>query len=102
VNLLGYIKREDALRASEERKYGREIPVVFKRDIEKIPDEDVAKVTHGEWVNGDGEVVKWDDEHNCPSESCYCSECHEWLVGSDEYDIPAYFCPNCGARMDGE
>ena len=33
-------------------------------------------------------------------DDCRCSECGDWLTGSDEYDCPARYCPNCGAKME--
>lgn len=33
------------------------------------------------------------------TDSCHCSECGEWLTGSDEYECYGNYCPNCGARM---
>ena len=31
--------------------------------------------------------------------NCYCSECDELLIGSDEYEVSGRYCPNCGAYM---
>lgn len=54
-----------------------------KRD--NIPAADVAPVAHGEWVY---------DEFDIP----HCSECgHEVMP-----NLISPFCPNCGAKMDGE
>lgn len=36
------------------------------------------------------------------TESVKCSECGEWLTASDEYVCKGNYCPNCGARMDGD
>ena len=33
------------------------------------------------------------------TDSCHCSECGEWLTGSDEYECYGNYCPNCGAKM---
>lgn len=33
------------------------------------------------------------------TDSCSCSECGDWLTGSDEYQCSGNFCPNCGADM---
>lgn len=52
--------------------------------IKRLPSEDVAPVRHGRW----GKVNE-------------CSECgcQPWY----ERDINfLHYCPNCGARMDGE
>jgi len=48
----------------------------------------------GKWVDDNGRPYK-----GKPNNSCWCSECGEWLVASDEYSVSTKFCPNCGARM---
>ena len=53
---------------------------------------------HGEWVDEDGNKVPLDKD-GYPLGSCWCNQCHEWLVGSDEYAIKGNFCPSCGAKM---
>ena len=66
--------------------------------IEKIiaiPAADVAPVRHG----------KWKDEADYDGDSMYvCSECGEtWtLIDGTPIDNNMYYCPHCGARMDGE
>jgi Zn finger protein HypA/HybF involved in hydrogenase expression len=57
-------------------------------EVSKFPAADVAAVVHGRWVNGhydDEGLVCW-----CCSHCAYIDE-----------DMSNY-CPNCGARMDGE
>lgn len=55
------------------------------RIINDCPTADVVPVVHGRWVfGGDGCVV--------------CSECDE----EEPNDNHRNYCPNCGARMDGE
>lgn len=65
------------------------------RIIDSLPEIEAEPVKHARWVT-------WNfpgDEH------CYCTECEqrydlqELYLGG--YDYPKY-CPNCGARMDGE
>ena len=64
--------------------------------IDDLPPADVAPVRHGHWQITDAYP------HNV-----YCSECHtkyaqtHWAVW-DDGSLPRRFCPNCGARMDGE
>ena len=57
--------------------------------IMKQPAADVAPVRHGRWVN----------------ESFYthCSVCGNMAI-YDKYgqDVESDYCPNCGAKMDGE
>lgn len=51
-----------------------------------------AKVKHGEWVYEDGDV----------GYNVYrCSKCGGKVVLDDEGGVYKY-CPNCGAKMDGE
>lgn len=53
----------------------------------------------GRWI-ADGTCDKTVPiEDGCPTKSCYCSECGEWLVASDEYSCFGNYCPNCGATM---
>ena len=64
---------------------------------------DVAPVRHGRWIGCNGEIVDWDENNpGCPRHSCFCSICKSWLTASDEFPVIAYFCPNCGAKMDLE
>lgn len=57
---------------------------IAKDLIEKAPAADVAPVIHGEWI--------W-------TGSCQvCSLCNEEQYG---LDTGRYYCPNCGAKMDG-
>ena len=83
----------------------------FKRAIKKIPKGiivDVAPVRHGRWLDRPKNQGLKDEEIGTvgmvdgePLSSCYCSECGEWLVASDEYAVRGNYCPNCGAKMNG-
>ena len=74
---------------------------VIEKDV-KSP-LDVAPVRHGRWIGCNGEIVDWDENNpGCPRHSCFCSICKSWLTASDEFPVIAYFCPNCGAKMDLE
>ena len=101
-----YIEREDLLEL-----YRMDNPVlnenghvplpVIRQNIMDIPAADVAPVRHGRWIGCNGEIVDWDENNpGCPRHSCFCSICKSWLTASDEYPVIAYFCPNCGAKMD--
>ena len=73
--------------------------------ISKLPAADVQPVRRGRWISDSpgkrfGTVVRLDKD-GCPVGSCHCSECGEWLTASDEYPVIGYYCPNCGAKMDG-
>ena len=94
-------------------KQGRRCPHEFYDSIEQaITDSEdgvpcdhlieVAPVRHARWIGCNGEIVDWDENNpGCPRHSCFCSICKSWLTASDEYPVIAYFCPNCGAKMDG-
>ena len=69
--------------------------------IDAVPAADVVERKTGKWISDtDDEPVVIKD--GFPDKSCYCSECREWLVASDEYAVKGNFCPNCGADMRGE
>lgn len=100
-----YIEREALLKkAIEERRFVFQMEdllnneVVFRtvyKDLAEfvlsVPAADVAPVVHGEWVVcGDGENVPWMCSH------CGKTTAHKYKV------MYGKFCPNCGARMDGE
>ena len=61
----------------------------LRRMIEDIPAADVQPVKHGRWVG---------------RELGYCTCCGHRGCASDIWDGcgDIYYCPNCGARMDGE
>ena len=58
----------------------------FWNKVLDIPAADVATVVHGKWV------VSSDGYYS------YCSECKNEPKNGEMTD----YCPNCGARMDGE
>ena len=81
----------------------------FVEFIKKQPTIEAEPVKHGRWVDKrkedcfDGEEpFKVGMENGEPLASCYCSECGEWLVASDEYSVKGRYCPNCGANMESE
>ena len=54
--------------------------------IDHIPTIDAVEVVHGRW-----------EEYQVPHIMC-CSEC-DWATGvQDDFN----YCPNCGAKMDGD
>ena len=55
------------------------------------------KIGFGEWKEC---IVPLKDGY--VTDSCSCSECGEWLTGSDEYQCSGNYCPNCGAEMENE
>ena len=64
------------------------------RRLLSIPAADVAPVRHGRWLS-------WDELHGGNTRAknvlgVFCSECIR------QSDSKMHFCPNCGARMDGD
>ena len=58
--------------------------------IIEAPTADVVEVKHGRWINrrfGSADVI--------------CSECRTLETNRDS-NYKSRFCPNCGAKMDGE
>ena len=100
------IKRSDAIKAL--CKLGHEVVVIdklcslgvateFIDAIRAIPSADRPQ---GEWIDADGNFVLLDKD-GCTTAPAWCSNCGEWLTGSDEYCTSGRFCPSCGARMKG-
>lgn len=59
--------------------------------ISEIPAANVAPVVHGRWVHDGRRIesgIDW----------CHCSECGK----SDNFCTRTNYCPNCGAKMDGD
>ena len=83
-----YIKREDALNEIHRfRGYiDEDMEYRMKSAINKIPSADVAEVKRGEWIIDDPKQL-----------ITHCSNCN-WINVHYAWS----YCPNCGARMDGE
>ena len=85
-----YIEREAlTLLTYKSGDYGHPA-VVDLEDIADSPAADVVPVVHGRWVM---EKVMIRSPF---AKNAYCSECLEGTYYTTNY------CPNCGARMDGE
>ena len=63
----------------------------LKSFVETAETADVQEVRHGRWISNELCGYKW---------AYYCSECG-WVDGYPFNDRHNY-CPNCGAKMDGE
>lgn len=76
--------------------------------IDGAPTVDAQPVRHGRWIpvrSSDafgGDFVTW-KAHGDPIAYHYCSKCKE-QSRCDEFgdEILTKFCPDCGAKMDGE
>ena len=91
--MTDYIKREDAVETARlHRVNGYHLTINIADEIEKLPSADVAPVRHGHWV----ESFKVNAPPTLRSR-WICS----WCGNVQTYGATDY-CPNCGARMDGE
>ena len=61
-------------------------------EIDPAPTVDAVKVVHGYWIKHEYA----EEENGLLVPNYECSACHSWE--RDE----GYYCPNCGAKMDGE
>lgn len=84
-----YIEREAVIDLIT-RRY--ENPEICTQEINSIPAADVAPVVHARWVKD--EEGEWS-----------CTNCRETVAICDSGRERTYrkpYCPNCGAKMDGE
>ena len=98
LTMAEYIERTDAVKIAE--KYGLTNGSVLgrhtgladciARDISELPAANVAPVRHGRWETIVDYDYLWGDL-DYPK----CSVCGEVSL------IGGYYCPNCGAKMDG-
>lgn len=65
--------------------------------VENIKAVDAVPAVHGEWLRTGAFPHR-----------VYCSNCYKTYVPNDRWqiwidgDLPRDYCPNCGAKMDGE
>ena len=67
-----------------------------RKSIDQTPTADVVEVRHGEW-KCIGKTIKYNDTHIEER----CSICSRHVKRASAQPQEKY-CPNCGARMDGE
>ena len=75
------------------------VPMADLVDIfSEIPAADVAPVVHGRWISWEeaGNFVPSPDRHECS----VCHDAAQVLVNG--FELLSDYCPNCGAKMDGE
>lgn len=97
----GYIKREDALLICDKAYKkclrmadycGDTVAWNIGGDIKLLPAADVAPVRHGRMVR---HLAPYHDDDYY---SCTCCSGNFFFAGAPYWK----YCPNCGARMDGE
>lgn len=71
----------------------------FAKEIEAIPDADVASVRHGRWKKSKGNERP--TENGFVHDDRYVCDCCGWGCCC-ETKLDFSYCPNCGAKMDGD
>ncbi|MBO6267923.1 MAG: hypothetical protein J6N19_02115 [Clostridium sp.] len=101
-----YIKREDALKAvngihEDDLPRNNKIEVCDVLTL-VVPSADVAPVRHGMWVDVDR--MQMHDLHGVLTwgNSFKCTECNFKTFAVEGHMSQYHYCPNCGARMDGD
>ena len=76
--------------------------LVYLEDIDNVPTIEAEPVKHGKWL------CEWDSRMGTTEVTCSVCKtsreligCYVGIHGEHLYDKDNY-CPNCGARMDGE
>lgn len=94
------MKYIDAATASEKISDKLNIPLNDLCDIvAEIPSEDVQPVKHGRWILSDDKY--WLTCSFCGADIDVSCGAPFFYVDNDEVSH-INFCPNCGARMDGD
>lgn len=85
-----YIERDAAI-ATIQNIQG---PILSRevRTLREIPAADVVEVKHGRWI--------YSERHAFSEECSVCGGDVRWDYNGDLHHYK--YCPNCGARMDGE
>ena len=89
-----YIDRESLISNLKEFANEQLTPLV-ENLIQKQPTADVVEVRHGKWLTWEEQFPdrKPTKKNNL---GVFCNNCHSHA------DNMTDFCPNCGARMDGD
>ena len=97
LTMAEYIEREDLLELYRMddpvlNKNGHVPLPVIRQNIMDIPAADVAQVRHGRWISVPHKLAR-------VCSVCNRDEPYKFAdIDADVYD----YCPNCGAKMDGE
>lgn len=101
-----YIAKEQALRiiytAFEGTNYMEDAWAYCTQKLRALPSADVAPVVHGKWIGiwGDGYAETDDGSVEIVYEEFECSNCG--CVHHSDGEPVWDYCPECGARMDGD
>ena len=105
-----YIERDKVLEEINDRisniaftsPYQREIEAIVvgmeraRDSVEDAPAAAVAPVVHGRWIPYHEADIGWDEY------GVKCSVCNFEVESLNIRLVCNHYCPNCGARMDGE
>jgi rubrerythrin len=71
-------------------------PAIVASAIKNIPTADIAEARHGHWITEKEalEIDRYDLAFTCS----VCGRCDWDCTESESFN----YCPNCGAKMDGE
>ena len=83
----------------DEGGWSCKVQAVAVEDIQNIPAADVAPVRHGRWKKSKGNERP--TENGFVHDDRYVCDCCGWGCCC-ETKLDFSFCPNCGARMDGD
>ena len=83
-------------------RHSTDVAFDMEKHLGEIPTIDAVEVRYGEWLEReviqdrrDARIPEWQQER--------CSVCGKWHTTPYMYCFHYYaYCPNCGARMDGE
>ena len=85
--LMGHIGEEYDLNYGEIQTD----PIKFFQMVEDAPTVDAVEVVHGQWVSDKADIL------------FHCSVCETQISTDWDYDDLYWnYCPNCGAKMDGD
>ena len=97
-----YIKREDALEQFDYYDLGEYLTTQIRGMLMDIPSADVAPVRHGHWDVREP-MPMHDIKGNLSWGNWYvCTGCGFATTAIEGHITQYRYCPNCGARMDGE
>ena len=90
-----YIKRETAVGAILGEPTDAHYPGWYASILKGLPSADVAPVVHGRWI--DGHCIDYDKYIKC-SKCCSMVRLDSFFNYIGDWN----YCPNCGAKMDGD
>jgi hypothetical protein len=85
-----YVEKE-SLAKHIDNSFGEISTPFVVKEIRNFPVSDVVEVRHGEWIMTDSRFAEMS-----------CSICGFKYYGEYDKECMSHYCPNCGAKMDGE